>query len=424
MNEQAEKKGVSPSLYGLVFGIFEFGQFIFAPIAGRWIPHLTTQFALPTGLFINAWCTVIFGLLQWSPGGMTYFWCAFTLRFVSSIGGATYFTASFTLISTDFPSRISSLFALTEVCFGLGMIVGPALGGVLFEAGGFSLPFFVTGAFCFAVSFFTFFALKSPDPVPKNSADEEKKPRVSIFQLATYLGVIINLLISFTAFINIGFNDATLEHHLRDFTTLSPTVVGSLFLISGLVYAIATQLWGFLIGRYEDYAHSFVCVGYVLSAASLLLCGPMYPIPVSPSITLVIVAQVLYGISIGSQLVGSFTRGLAETTEAGFDPDDISTQAARSSLYQSSCALGAAVGPAVGGYLMDNWGYEKASAVLFLMQIAMVSFVFELQTQLSNSNSRSSTQILLLAAYNGWKRYQLKQKQELSADRIASDVRM
>lgn len=32
---EAEKKGVSPTLYGIVFGIFEFGQFIFAPLIGK-----------------------------------------------------------------------------------------------------------------------------------------------------------------------------------------------------------------------------------------------------------------------------------------------------------------------------------------------------------------------------------------------------
>jgi hypothetical protein len=65
----------------------------------------------------------------------------------------------------------------------------------------------------------------------------------------------------------------------------------------------------------------------------------MWPLPFPPSMTLVIIAQLLYGASMGPQLVGSFTQGLSETIAAGY-PDDISTSAALSSLYQSSCALG------------------------------------------------------------------------------------
>lgn len=194
--------------------------------------------------------------------------------------------------------------------------------------------------------------------------------KVSVFTLTTNLPVMINILISFTTFINVGFNDATLEHHLRDFLSLTPTAVGGMFLVSGVVYAATTQGWGMLIQKYGR-AHLFVGIGYALAALSFTLCGPAYPLPKTPTLGLVIVAQLLYGVSMGPQLVGSFTQALQVTIDSGL-PDDISTSAAVSSLYQSSCALGAAVGPAVGGFLMDSWGYEKASTVLVALQISMI----------------------------------------------------
>ena len=43
---------------------------------------------------------------------------------------------------------------------------------------------------------------------------------MSPLTLATKLGVFVNILITFTSFINVGFNDATLEHHLRDVSIL------------------------------------------------------------------------------------------------------------------------------------------------------------------------------------------------------------
>ena len=45
-------------------------------------------------------------------------------------------------------------------------------------------------------------------------ATDEKK--VSPLALIRKPGVFINMLITFTSFINVGFNDATLEHHLRE----------------------------------------------------------------------------------------------------------------------------------------------------------------------------------------------------------------
>ena len=120
---------------------------------------------------------------------------------------------------------------LAEMMFGVGMIIGPSIGGVLFEYGGFSCPFFVVGVTVYAATVFAFFCLpkrgESPDSLlqmkSNGSSDpsleqvaKDEKTKVSPFALISKLGVFINLLITFTSFINVGFNDATLEHHLRD----------------------------------------------------------------------------------------------------------------------------------------------------------------------------------------------------------------
>lgn len=115
---QAEKRGVTPTEYGFIFGIFEFGQFMFAPVAGILIPMLSTKVAVTGGLFLTAVCTMLFASLQWSPPESTFFWLAFMLRFVSAAGAASYFTAVFTLIATDFQDRVSTLFVCTATfCF-------------------------------------------------------------------------------------------------------------------------------------------------------------------------------------------------------------------------------------------------------------------------------------------------------------------
>ena len=111
-----------------------------------------------------------------------------------------------------------------------------------------------------------------------------------------------------------------------------------MFLVSGVVYAVTTQLWGLLIEK-RGHPHLFAICGYVFSTVCFVLCGPVYPIPLSPNLTMVIIAQVMYGLSSGPQLVASFTEGLAETIKSGY-PDDVMTSASMSSLYQSACSLG------------------------------------------------------------------------------------
>ena len=43
---------------------------------------------------------------------------------------------SFSVIAKEFPDRVATMFACLETFFGLGLIVGPSVGGALYEAGG------------------------------------------------------------------------------------------------------------------------------------------------------------------------------------------------------------------------------------------------------------------------------------------------
>ena len=52
------------------------------------------------------------------------------------------------LKSKDFPENVATMFCILETFFGIGMIVSPFIGGILFEAGkpggiGFLLPFVI-----------------------------------------------------------------------------------------------------------------------------------------------------------------------------------------------------------------------------------------------------------------------------------------
>ena len=49
------------------------------------------------------------------------------------------------MIAKEFPENVATMFAILETFFGIGMIVGPTVGGALYEAGGFTLPFVSLG---------------------------------------------------------------------------------------------------------------------------------------------------------------------------------------------------------------------------------------------------------------------------------------
>ena len=65
------------------------------------------------------------------------------------------------MIAKEFPENVATMFTILETFFGIGMIVGPTVGGALYEAGGFTLPFVLLGTILVCASGFCFFVLPS-----------------------------------------------------------------------------------------------------------------------------------------------------------------------------------------------------------------------------------------------------------------------
>ena len=55
------------------------------------------------------------------------------IRIVEAIGNAAFLTASFAIIAKEFPDNVATTFASLETFFGLGLIVGPTVGGALYQ---------------------------------------------------------------------------------------------------------------------------------------------------------------------------------------------------------------------------------------------------------------------------------------------------
>ena len=59
----------------------------------------------------------------------------FVVRGFAATGCTASSTASFVITANTFPNNIATVFGILEMSAGLGFMVGPAVGGVLFEVG-------------------------------------------------------------------------------------------------------------------------------------------------------------------------------------------------------------------------------------------------------------------------------------------------
>lgn len=135
-------------------------------------------------------------------------------------------------------------FACLETFFGLGLIVGPTVGGALYAVDGYYLPFVVLGACLFGTALLTLCIL----PMHANEPSPLDKPH-SMLKILKIPGMVVCSFAICATSASIGFIGATLEPHLRQFD-LSPILLGVVFVINGGIYAILAPVWGYLVDKH------------------------------------------------------------------------------------------------------------------------------------------------------------------------------
>merc|ERR1712013_763932 len=260
---------------------------------------------------------------------------------------------------------------------GIGEIVGPVVGGALYEVGGFTLPFAVMGSLLFLSSIFIYFVL--PDtPEPPALEVDENAVKPSIKNALTKPGILIALFKVGSAACSLGFLQTTLEPHL---STLKPALssfqVGALFMVVGGTYGLSLPLWGFLCdSKLTKNSPKFVeVIGAIFIASGFLVLGPFKYLPIKKSLVSIIVGMTIHGFGLGASVVGGFSDAHKSAVKSGF-PDTIDTYGLVSGLWTSVFAFGAFVGPTFGGILYDALTFRWAIFLVVIGEcIALISLI-------------------------------------------------
>uniref|UniRef100_A0A182QYW8 Major facilitator superfamily (MFS) profile domain-containing protein n=1 Tax=Anopheles farauti TaxID=69004 RepID=A0A182QYW8_9DIPT len=361
---EAESKGATATEYGLVFGIFELVVFIISPIYGQYINRIGPKVLFNSGIFTTGTSAILFGLLDRVPGHVPFITLAFVIRIVEALGNAAFLTASFAIIAKEFPNNVATTFASLETCFGLGLIVGPMVGGALYTVGGYYLPFVVLGSALFVTAILTLCIL----PKHPNEEQPNREKSASLLTVLKIPGVVVCALAICATSASIGFLSATMEPHLRQFD-LSPILLGVVFVINGGVYALTAPVWGWSVDKFLN-PKIVSAVGCFLVVGGFCMVGPASFIPLETNLTYVITGLVLHGLGIAAVLVSSFTDALNISIKKGL-PDNIETYGLISGLWTSTFAFGAFVGPSVSGFLFDAIGFRASTVFIIGLQLVV-----------------------------------------------------
>jgi DHA1 family tetracycline resistance protein-like MFS transporter len=141
---------------GWLFFVFALMQFFSAPAIG----NLSDRFGRRPVLIASlAMLGVDYLITALAP---TIVWL-FIGRFLSGIAGAAYPTANAYIADVSPPEKRAANFGLVGAAFGIGFIIGPAIGGVLGQYGA-RLPFYVAAGIAFCNALYGFLVLEESLP--------------------------------------------------------------------------------------------------------------------------------------------------------------------------------------------------------------------------------------------------------------------
>merc|ERR1719362_1681602 len=165
-----------------------------------------------------------------------------------------------------FPNKVSQIMSWTEMLFGLGYMLGPALGSVLYQVGGFLLPFMCVGIWCFIGAFGVLFTIPKVDmSIDLNAVDGKK---LNILDLLKHSSIFLPIIDNLICFFGNGMIESMLEPHLRS-VGATQTEVGLTFLILGGVYMVTTPIAGYVCDRVK-YPTTVSIVGNTFMAVAFL----------------------------------------------------------------------------------------------------------------------------------------------------------
>ncbi len=154
--------GAASHYFGVMVSLYAAMQFLFAPIIGG----LSDRFGRRPIILLSLLGAAASYLLSGFAPALSWL---FIGRVISGITGASFSAAGAYIADVTPPSRRAQSFGLIGAVFGLGFILGPALGGVLGDVG-LRLPYFVAAGLNFVNMMYGLFVL------PESLAPENRRP--------------------------------------------------------------------------------------------------------------------------------------------------------------------------------------------------------------------------------------------------------
>ena len=344
----SRRLGASPTMIGFLFASFGITVLAVSVPMGALSDRMGRRLPMVFGLLALSASTVMFALAERLPE-------LFAARLVQGAADAVTWVVGFALLADLYgPAERGRVMGLVMAGTTFGFMLGPTLGGWLYETGGMRVPFLCVAGFALigAIGFLWL-------DVPSKHTHHEAVPIMAIVRVPAVAACAAAVVVGGGT---IAMFEPMLSLHLADALNFTPTRIGLVFgagaVASACLHPVAGRLadiWG---------SRRLTMTGLLALALMLPVLGRIWNFP-SAVVFLVINAAAM------ALLV---TPSLAYMAEA------ISAAGAGSfgvayGVYNFAWAVGLLAGPAAGGFLYERLGFQRLVLVWAPLSVAITILI-------------------------------------------------
>jgi DHA1 family solute carrier family 18 vesicular amine transporter 1/2 len=332
----SRRLGASPTIIGFLFASFGVTLLTVSIPMGAVSDRIGRKAPMVGGLVALAASTLLFAFADGLP------WL-FAARLVQGAADAVTWVVGFALIADlygdDERGRIAGI-VLSGTSF--AVMIGPSLGGWLYELGGIRLPFlFVTALSVVAAAAFVWLR------IPSMHATRNIVPiRVVLSTPAIASCGIAVIVVAAT----LSMLEPVMALHLSTRLGVGPARIGLVFGVAAVATMILNPIYGRLADRYG--ARRLTMTGLMLEASALPL------LPQAWSYESAVGLNVLHASMAALAITASLAYMGEATSEAGIGSFGVSY-----GLYNMAWGAGLLGGPALGGFLFERMGFARLALV-------------------------------------------------------------